>query len=35
MKVSTSTTFHPKINRQAKRTVQTFEDILRDYVLDF
>ena len=30
-----STTFHPQTDDQLKRTIQTLEDMLRAYVLDF
>ncbi|GKA52499.1 putative reverse transcriptase domain-containing protein, partial [Tanacetum coccineum] len=30
-----STTYHPKTDGQSERTIQTLEDILRAYVLDF
>ncbi|GJR67620.1 putative reverse transcriptase domain-containing protein [Tanacetum coccineum] len=30
-----STTYHPKIDRQSERTIQTLEDILRACVIDF
>ncbi|GJZ48897.1 putative reverse transcriptase domain-containing protein [Tanacetum coccineum] len=30
-----STTYHPKTNGQSERTIQTLEDMLRAYVLDF
>ena len=29
-----STTFHPQMDGQSKRTIQTLEDMLRAYVLD-
>jgi len=34
-KVQLSTTFHPQIDSQSKRTIQIFEDMLRAYVMDF
>ncbi|WMV29710.1 hypothetical protein MTR67_023095 [Solanum verrucosum] len=34
-KVKLSTTFHPQIDGQAERTIQTLEDMLRDSVIDF
>nr|GEW78363.1 putative reverse transcriptase domain-containing protein [Tanacetum cinerariifolium] len=30
-----STAYHPQINRQSERTIQTIEDMLRAYVIDF
>ena len=30
-----STTFHPQTDGQSKRTIQTLEDILRAYVMEF
>ena len=33
--VNLSTTFHPQTDVQAKRTIQTLEDMLRDCVIDF
>ena len=30
-----STTFHPQIDGQSKKTIQTLEDMLRAYVLEF
>ncbi|GJU27919.1 putative reverse transcriptase domain-containing protein [Tanacetum coccineum] len=30
-----STTYHPETDRQSERTIQTLEDILRAYVIDF
>nr|GEY56472.1 putative reverse transcriptase domain-containing protein [Tanacetum cinerariifolium] len=30
-----STAYHPETDRQSKRTIQTLEDILRAYVIDF
>ncbi|GKA84065.1 putative reverse transcriptase domain-containing protein [Tanacetum coccineum] len=30
-----SMTYHPKTDRQSKRTIQTLEDMLRAYVIDF
>ena len=33
--VNLSTTFHPQTDRQAKRTIQTLEDMLRSCVIDF
>ncbi|GKF03362.1 putative reverse transcriptase domain-containing protein [Tanacetum coccineum] len=30
-----STTYHPQINGQSERTIQTLEDMLRKYVIDF
>ncbi|GJT08433.1 putative reverse transcriptase domain-containing protein [Tanacetum coccineum] len=30
-----STTYHPKTNRQSEKTIQTLEDMLRAYVIDF
>jgi len=30
-----STTFHPQINGQLERTIQTLEDMLRAYALDY
>ena len=33
--VNLSTTFHPHTDVQAKRTIQTLEDMLRDCVIDF
>ncbi|GKF37155.1 reverse transcriptase domain-containing protein, partial [Tanacetum coccineum] len=30
-----STTYHPEINGQSKRTIQTLEDMLRGCVIDF
>ena len=30
-----SITFHPQIDGQSKRTIQTLEDMLRAYALDF
>ena len=29
-----STAFHPQIDSQSERTIQTLEDMLREYVLD-
>ena len=29
-----SIVFHPQIDEQAERTIQTLEDILRDFVID-
>lgn len=34
-KLSFSTAFHLQINGESKRTIQTLEDMLRSYVLDF
>ncbi|WMV09223.1 hypothetical protein MTR67_002608 [Solanum verrucosum] len=34
-RVKINTTFHPQTNGQAKRTIQTFEDMLRVCVIDF
>lgn len=34
-KVNLSTAFHPQTNKQAERTIQTLEDILRACVIDF
>ncbi|WMV09673.1 hypothetical protein MTR67_003058 [Solanum verrucosum] len=34
-KVRLSTTFHPQTDSQAKRTIQTLEDMLRACVIDF
>nr|XP_034908137.1 uncharacterized protein LOC118044086 [Populus alba] len=34
-KLNLSTTFHPQTDRQSKRTIQTLEDLLRSYVLEF
>lgn len=34
-RLNMSTTYHPQIDRQAERTIQTLEDMLRFYVLDF
>lgn len=34
-KVKLSIIFHPQTDRQDKRTIQTFEDMLRVYVLEF
>ena len=33
--VNLSTTFHPQMEGQAERTIQTLEDMLRDFVIDF
>ena len=33
--VNLSTTFHPQTDGQEKRTIQTLENMLRDYVVDF
>ena len=33
--VNLSTTFHPRTDGQAERTIQTLEDILRACVIDF
>ena len=30
-----STTFHPQTGGQSERTIQTLEDILKSYVMDF
>nr|GFC44210.1 reverse transcriptase domain-containing protein [Tanacetum cinerariifolium] len=30
-----STTYHPETDRQSERTIQTLEDMLRAYVIDF
>nr|GEX06833.1 reverse transcriptase domain-containing protein [Tanacetum cinerariifolium] len=30
-----STSYHPEIDRQSKRTIQTLKDMLRGYVIDF
>lgn len=30
-----STAFHPQMEKQVKRTIQTLEDMLRSYVIDF
>ncbi|GJR67320.1 putative reverse transcriptase domain-containing protein [Tanacetum coccineum] len=34
-KLDMSTAYHPQINGQSERTIQTLEDMLRAYVLDF
>ena len=34
-KVMLSTTFNPKMHGQAERTIQTLEDILRAFIIDF
>ena len=34
-KLNLSTTFHPQTNGQSERTIQTFEDLLRSFVLEF
>jgi len=34
-KLNLSTTFHPKMDGQSKRTIQTLEDLLRSCVLEF
>ena len=34
MKLYLSTTYHPQMNGQMERTIQTLEDMLRTYVLD-
>ena len=34
-KLSLSTTYHPQIDRQSERTIQTLEDMLRACVMDF
>ena len=33
--VNLSTVFHPQTDGQTKRTIQTLEDMLRSYVIDF
>ena len=33
--VKLSTIFHPQTDGQAERTIQTFEDMLRAYIIDF
>ncbi|GJT62499.1 putative reverse transcriptase domain-containing protein [Tanacetum coccineum] len=33
--VNISTTYHPETDRQSERTIQTLEDMLRAYVIDF
>ena len=33
--VNLSTTFHPQTDGQAERTIQTLEDMLRSYIIDF
>ncbi|GJU99234.1 reverse transcriptase domain-containing protein [Tanacetum coccineum] len=33
--ISMSTTYHPETNDQSERTIQTLEDMLRVYVIDF
>nr|GEV10132.1 putative reverse transcriptase domain-containing protein [Tanacetum cinerariifolium] len=33
--ISMSTTYHPETNGQSERTIQTLEDMLRAYVIDF
>nr|GEY05056.1 hypothetical protein [Tanacetum cinerariifolium] len=33
--ISMSTVYHPETNSQSKRTIQTLEDMLRAYVIDF
>nr|GEV49638.1 reverse transcriptase domain-containing protein [Tanacetum cinerariifolium] len=33
--ISMSTVYHPKTNSQSERTIQTLEDMLRAYVIDF
>ncbi|GKE61994.1 putative reverse transcriptase domain-containing protein [Tanacetum coccineum] len=35
MKLHMSTAYHPKIDGQSERTIQTLEDMLRAYVMDF
>ena len=32
--VNLSTAFHPQTDGKAERTIQTLEDILRDFVID-
>ena len=34
-KVKLSTHFHPQMDGQAESTIQTLEDILRDYLIDY
>lgn len=34
-RLNLSTTFHPETDGQSERTIQTLEDLLRAYVLDF
>ena len=33
--VNLSTTFHPQMDGQAERSIQTFEDVLRVCIIDF